>query len=181
MADDTRSDVLAASEDILQQRARELARPVTPERDGELEVLGFIAAAQRYVVPLADVVEVVRGSPLARVPHAPAPLLGVATLRSSLLAVFELGRPVADRATPAWTLVLGDGLDRLGIAVDELIGLDHISPSAMFEADHDESQPGPVTALRRDGTGFLDVDLLLTSDRFTVEHDAPPDPGSDRS
>lgn len=167
-------------DDILRQRARELARPADPERDGRFEVLGFVASGQRYLVPLTDLVEVVPGSPLARVPHAPAPLLGVATLRSSLLAVFGLGRAVADRATPPWMLVLGAGRDRMAVAVDELTGIHQLDPGSLHGAEHDESDPAPVTALHRDGAGLLDVELLLARERFTVAPDTPSDPGSDR-
>lgn len=135
-------------------------------------MLGFVASDQHYLAPLVDVVEVVPGSPLAPVPHGRPPLLGVATHRSSLLAVFALDRPSGGHTTPPWLVVLGTGPDRLGVAADELVGMEHLDDDELLKAHQDEADAVPVTGLRRrDGAAVLDVELLLTSDHFAVVHD----------
>ncbi|HEX9889467.1 MAG TPA: chemotaxis protein CheW [Nitriliruptorales bacterium] len=166
-------------DEILRERARSLARTARPEREDLIEAVGFTVSGQRYAAPLRDVVEVVAGSPLARVPHAPASLLGLATVRGSLLAVFALGGPDPDRARPAWMLVLGEGAGQLAIAADELTGADRLDPRELLTADVADLDAAPVTAVTRDGVGLLDVDALLALDRFAVENPTPWDPGSE--
>ncbi|MBW3662511.1 MAG: chemotaxis protein CheW [Actinobacteria bacterium] len=175
------SGVAGSSEEILRQRARELAEPARSEPADRIEVLAFEVSGQRFVVALGDVVQVVAGSPLARVPHAPSALLGVATLRGSLLTVFDLAPHGADRVTPAWMLVFGDGADRLAIAADHVTGTRRLDRQELLDADASQLHAAPVARVTRDGAGLLDVDLLLTWDRFTPAPQPSPGSGRDRS
>lgn len=51
--------------------------------------LGFELAGERYAVPLADVREVIRPDPPTPVPGAPAEVLGIVSLRGTIVTVLD--------------------------------------------------------------------------------------------
>lgn len=167
-------DRRASDQEILERRARDLAQPVEAEDADGLHVLAFTVAQQRYVVPLADVVEVVPGPSVARVPHAPEAVVGTTAVRGTLLAVFDLHPTVAASGRAAWLVVLGRGRDQLGIVVDEVRGTEHVDDRE-FGAPGPADMPGSfVRALHPDGIALLDLDAVLASERFNVDNRPAP-------
>ena len=95
---------------------------------GEHALLSFRIAGRRFALDAGRVSEVVRRPVVTRVPHAPASLRGVASLRGRVLPVVSLGSLLgvedADglAAGGERLIVLGDG-EPLALAVDEVLGL----------------------------------------------------------
>ena len=95
---------------------------------GQTALLSFRIAGRRFAVGADRVSEVAPMPLVTRVPHAPASLRGVASLRGKVLPVIALGEllgveRVADDAARGRLIVLGGG-EPLALAVDEVIGLE---------------------------------------------------------
>lgn len=84
------------------------------------------SGGERLALPADVVVEVIRPRPLSRVPHAPAALLGVASLRGAVLPVVSLARlrgGGGEAAGPGARLVVVAGELPLGLMVDGVASL----------------------------------------------------------
>lgn len=94
--------------------------------EGEHALLSFRIAGRRFGLAAERVSEVVRRPAVTRVPHAPASLRGVTSLRGKVLPVVSLGELLgveggSDEAGGR-LIVLDDG-EPLALAVDEVLGL----------------------------------------------------------
>jgi purine-binding chemotaxis protein CheW len=102
--------------------------------------LTFRVEDRLYALPAEEVAEVIRMPALARVPHAPKGLLGVANLRGAVLPVAGLrgllGRPEA----PASRALVLDGAAPVALAVDAVEAL------VTIEGDRIETQPAELSA-----------------------------------
>lgn len=133
--------------------------------------LTFWVREQSYALEAGLVAEVIRLPTLARVPHAPQGLLGIASLRGSVLPVASLrgllGAP-AEAATASSRALVLTGPHPIGLAVDAVDALVLIEPDRM-ETDQAimGAQPGEVlTGAFRAGTDeqvtkVLDLETLL--------------------
>ena len=63
--------------------------------DGERRFLTFLLNDSLYALPAGEVAEVIRTPAVARMPQAPAALIGIANLRGSLLPLVP-SRPEGD-------------------------------------------------------------------------------------
>jgi purine-binding chemotaxis protein CheW len=132
--------------------------------------LTFRSEGRLYAVIADKVSEVVRMSPLARVPQAPKSLLGLANLRGMVVPVAGvrslLGRieiAVSDRSR----LVVLGGATPVALAVDEVASLETVDARSVKSAEADMSAEADE---RLDGifqttagvTKILDIDALLT-------------------
>lgn len=93
---------------------------------GEHALLSFRIAGRRFALDAGRVAEVVRRPAVTRVPHAPASLRGVTSLRGKVLPVVSLGdllgvESTADAASDR--LIVLDDSEPLALAVDEVLGL----------------------------------------------------------
>lgn len=89
-----------------------------------LRFLTFRAGGTLYALPADEISEVIRVPALARVPHAPPSLLGLANLRGTILPVASAGRLLqqAKCAEPSHAVVL-DGSAKVAIGVDSIEAL----------------------------------------------------------
>jgi len=139
--------------------------PVAPPADGapvsasEVPALDAVAVPRNracvvtlggrpFAVDVREAREVVLLEPLTALPGAPAPLLGVANLRGSILGVVEarplLGvpsRPVA-AGSPALILAVGDL--QAAMPIDRVVGLDWFETPRPLEAN--DARPGAAFA-----------------------------------
>jgi chemotaxis signal transduction protein len=102
-------------------------------RETRERFLLFRASGARFALPLASVEEVLRPLPVTRVPGGPTWLLGVANVRGDIATVVEFAsfmRLTAAGQRRGLVLVRSEGHDRLGILIDDVLG---IQPLA---ADH---------------------------------------------
>ncbi|MDZ5648412.1 chemotaxis protein CheW [Nitrospirillum sp. BR 11828] len=124
---------------------------------GLARVLTFRVGAARLAAPAGAVTEVLRPPPITRVPHAPASLLGIATVRGAVVPVVSLARLLeGDGATPpeVGRVLLFDAGEPVALAVDEVGAL----------AELDIGDTGPDGALYTDGDGatrLIDLKDLL--------------------
>jgi purine-binding chemotaxis protein CheW len=164
----TPEQVLAA----LDARARELARPLVPERaaDAVLEVARFRSGGQSYALETRFIHEVLRGVELTPLPGAPAALRGLTLLRGEVLPAVELaplfGRPASGAA--GMLLVVGAARPELGLCVEEVEEVFHLPregllpPPAALEAE----TRGLVSSIHREGLILLEGEALLRDSRL---------------
>lgn len=82
-------------------------------------MLSFRIDGQSFALRTDLVSEVAQMPPVARVPHAPETLLGLANLRGSVISVLSMARLLQrPRGAPSRIIVVDVG-ERLGLAVDE--------------------------------------------------------------
>jgi len=139
------------------------------DEDHDERFLTFRSDGRLYAVPAASVSEVVRLPPIARVPHAPRRLMGLANLRGSVVPVASvralLGRDEA-LATHASRLIVLDGSSRVALAVDEVSRLIRVAQEQVKTAEADmASEAGErlrgVFESKSDVIKILDVPELL--------------------
>jgi purine-binding chemotaxis protein CheW len=160
---------------VLDTRARELARPLSPEREAGtlLEVARFRSGGQSYALETRFVHEVLRGMELTPLPGAPALLRGLTLLRGEVLPLVELGPLFGRPATRAGDVILVVGAARpeLGLCVDEVEEVTSLprdtllAPPAALEA----SSGGLVSGIHRDGLILLEAEALLRDSRLLFD------------
>jgi purine-binding chemotaxis protein CheW len=138
-------------------------------QSGDQRYLTFRSEDQLYALPARQVSEVIRMTPLARVPQAPKSLLGLANLRGSVIPVAGmralLGRgEVATTATSR--LIVLDGAAPVALAVDEVAALVAVVEAEISTEDTELSaaageQLRGVFQTRGKVTKILDIKALL--------------------
>jgi purine-binding chemotaxis protein CheW len=117
--------------EVLDERARVLARPAAPPPAGDtLELITFALADELYALESRYVVEVFRLANLSPLPGARPPVFGVTAWRGELLTILDL-RPMLGLSVGALNdlnrvIILGEERPAFGIladAVRELISL----------------------------------------------------------
>jgi purine-binding chemotaxis protein CheW len=139
--------------------------------------LTFRSEDRIYALPAGQITEVIRMSPLARVPHAPKSLLGLANLRGVVMPVAGarglLGRSEAT-VTPTSRLIVLDGATPVALAVDEVAALVTVPASDIKSDDTDlsalagEELQGVFQSSGKI-TKILDIQALLTR-AFPLDH-----------
>src|SRR5688572_18154769 len=101
-----------------------------------------------FAVDVREAREVVMLEPLTAMPGAPAPLLGVANLRGSILGVAEArplpGLPARPVTTGSTALVLAVGDLQAAMPIDRVVGLDWFETPLPLAAD--DPRPGAAFA-----------------------------------
>ena len=135
--------------------------------------LTFRVDGQLYALQSALVISVIHVPALARIPQAPAALLGVANLRGSVLPVVGLRellkKPATTAAATARAVVL-DSEAPVAVLVDSIDGLETIDPSQIETRKKELSAVGAEKLLGAFSLGgekgvakILDVKTLLAS------------------
>ncbi len=88
-------------------------------------LLAFRIADRRFALEAVRVAEVAQSPTLTRVPHAPPSLAGVASFRGRVLPVIRLGEllGISDGAGQSGRMIVLEGGEPIGLAVDAVIGL----------------------------------------------------------
>lgn len=153
-------------EAVLEARAAELARaPDEGTEERSIDVIPFSVGGQSYAVPAAGVREVRRLEAIARIPLAPASLVGVTRVRSTIVPVFDLPALLGlDQggvtAGSEWVLVLG-GSDEppLGVAAESVDGIQAQAVGDIVQTGAGETPA--ALGVTVDGVIVLDSDALL--------------------
>jgi purine-binding chemotaxis protein CheW len=100
-----------------------------------LEFLWIRLMGEDYLIPLADVDEVVRVLPMTVVPKVPSWVLGVMSLRGEMIPVVDLRRKLGfpDGPREGRIVVCFSGIDRCGFLVDEVRGVIRVGKDACQE------------------------------------------------
>jgi purine-binding chemotaxis protein CheW len=88
-----------------------------------IEVLLVRAGGRLYALPIAHVVEVIRGLPVERIAGAPPHVSGLAVVRGSSVPVVDLGLLAGDRSAAGRFVSLRVGDRRVALAVDAVLGV----------------------------------------------------------
>ena len=148
--------------ELLEERARALARPAAPPPAGDtLELLTFALANEVYAVESRYVAAVFRLTGLSPLPGAEPPVFGVTAWRGELLTILDLratlGLSVAALNDLSRVIVIGEDRPACGIladAVHELIRL----PAAEVR------QPPERAAAQREYLRGVTADAVLVLD-----------------
>jgi purine-binding chemotaxis protein CheW len=181
---DERSSARIEAARILDERARELARPPRSgkaEGVGAVEVVRFALAGVVHALETRHAHEVLRAGALAAVPWAPPLLAGVVSLRGALLPVFDLagllGSPSSSGSCDRpLLLVLGDPSPDLAVPVDDVLDVVRLSLPDLSPPPASSSPAGGalVLGVALDRTVVLDGAALLADPRLAAR-DAAPD------
>jgi len=144
---------------ILEERARAVARVREEARAGGLPVLAFKVGGERYAVEVRSVFQVVDASGLTPLPATPAWVLGAILARTRVVAVLDiralLGLEGGGLSDLSKVVVLEDGEDLFGLAVEELEGRVDLE-----EAELHQASEGPFAWIAPDRLAVLDLSRL---------------------
>ena len=98
----------------------------------ETEMLAFLLSGEEYVVAVPQVNEVLKMWSLTPVPNAPEHILGVSSLRGTMLTIIDLGKrlglgPAAMNEKSRVVVVTVDD-EKVGFIVDRVTGVVKLSP-----------------------------------------------------
>jgi len=104
----------------------------SPELAAEIEMLAFLLSGEEYVVAVEQVNEVLKMWSLTPVPNAPEHILGVSSLRGTMLTIIDLGKrlglgPAAMNEKSRVVVVTVDD-EKVGFIVDRVTGVVKLSP-----------------------------------------------------
>jgi purine-binding chemotaxis protein CheW len=131
----------------------------------EIEMLSFRLGDEEYVLPVDDVREVLKSRELTIVPNSPPHVLGVTSIRGTVLPVIDLGKrlglPPAVRDEKARIIIISPDDEDAGILVDQVTGVVRISPDAVRPAPETVEQGAEFLKgiARKDDSLYILLDL----------------------
>jgi len=122
----------------------------------EIEMLSFRLSGEDYAVMVADVQEVLKIRELTRVPNAPDFILGVTSLRGTILPVIDLctrlGLKPAERNEKARIIVISTDDEDVGLIVDRVNSVIRVLPQEIKPApEHVEQGADLLHGIVRQG------------------------------
>jgi purine-binding chemotaxis protein CheW len=120
--------------EVLEERARALARPAIPPSAGDaLELVTFSLANETYAIESRSVMAVFRLTELSPLPGAEPPVTGVTVWRGELLTILDL-RPLVGLSVTALNdlsrvIVLGVDRPELGVLADAVLSIVTVAAS----------------------------------------------------
>lgn len=100
---------------------------------GAAAVLAVIAGGEVYGFPLSSVREILVPPPIAEVPRAPTPVLGVVAVRGQIVTLVDLPRMLSLETEHAdeygRVLLVDNGEELIGVAVDRVVQVYRLEPS----------------------------------------------------
>jgi purine-binding chemotaxis protein CheW len=134
-------------------------RDITPQQ--EIELLSFRLGGEEYAVLVADVREVLKNYQLTIVPNTPDYILGVMSLRGTMLPIIDLckrfGLAPGAKDEKSRIVVTSSAEEEAGLLVDRVTGVFRILP--------DEIKPVPENI--EQGAEFL-RGIVRTDDRLYI-------------
>lgn len=151
---------------LLEERARALARPVVRPAAGELlELVTFALADEIYALESRHVLAVFRLADLSPLPGAEPPVAGVTVWRGDLLTILDLrrvlGLSVAALDDLTRVIVLGGERPAFGILADTVRELVVLPSAAVLEPATGAAAPEYLRGITSDGVLVLDASKLL--------------------
>jgi len=110
----------------------------TQKQTEEIELLSFNLSGEEYAVMVENVREVLKTRDLTRVPNAPDYILGVTSLRGTMLPVMDLcsrlGLEPTERTDKARIIVVSPDEEDVGFVVDRVHSVIRVRPDAIKPA-----------------------------------------------
>lgn len=150
-------EAVPATDDVLKETATQ-----------EIELLSFRLGEESYTVLVKDVQEVLRVRDLTLVPNAPSYILGLTSLRGTMLPVIDpckrLGLPVGTRDEKARIIVVSLDDENVGLIVDRVTGVLRIMPEAIKPTPENIAQGAEFLRgiVRKDDILYILLDLGKT-------------------
>jgi purine-binding chemotaxis protein CheW len=164
-----RRDGAERAQKTLAERARLLAQPPALAGYARVAAVALDAGGERYAVVGGALLRVERAPAPARLPGAPAFVLGVVPLAGRPLALVDLPALLgggAPRATPAaWAVVLGGGRAALAVAADA-VALAEVAPEGLHRGFADAD--GLRLGLDDDGRLVVQAQAVLARARARI-------------
>lgn len=147
------------------------------EAKEQLELLTFLIAGEQYAIEIEKIVEIVTQRPITRIPNADASVVGIISLRGTIVTLVDVRRKLRHPAATgenglARIVVIDMANETIGFVVDRVLRVVKIAPS--------EVEPHPVvhsTELEEAVRGvfrvagaltiLLDLDKLLDHSQWT--------------
>ncbi|MBV8520340.1 MAG: chemotaxis protein CheW [Acidobacteria bacterium] len=138
-----------------------------------LELLTFVIAREQYAVDIERIVEIVTPRPVTRIPNADPSIVGILSLRGTIVTLVDVRRklrhPAAGEATPDTRIVVADfGSEMVGFVVDRVLRVvkaaaSEVEPHPVVHATELDSSIRGVFRAGGALTILLDLDKLLDS------------------
>lgn len=138
-----------------------------------LELLTFVIAREQYAVDIERIVEIVTPRPVTRIPNADPSIVGILSLRGTIVTLVDVRRklrhPAAGEATPDTRIVVADfGSEMVGFVVDRVLRVvkaaaSEVEPHPVVHATELDSSIRGVFRAAGALTILLDLDKLLDS------------------
>jgi len=162
--------------------------PIPAEEQPAIRACLFMLAGSLFGVDVQSAREVAVFDEITMVPRAPAPLIGVANLRGTVIPIVDvrplLGLPVQRLGRSLRTLIVRDGTIQVALAVEGVLGLEpfeHIIPLDEMAVNQREFGVGVLRWGERLVT-LLDVPKLVAALRVWgnggVARAVAPEPGA---
>ena len=128
-------------------RQRATLAPDPTSETGAVAVLAVVAGDEVYGFPLSTIREILVPPPVAEVPRAPAPVLGVISVRGQIITLLDLPQilnlEVSQVEPYARVLLVDNGEELIGVAVNRVIQVyrmdpDHIEYASAMGAELSE-------------------------------------------
>jgi purine-binding chemotaxis protein CheW len=139
----------------------------------QLELLTFIIAGEHYAVDIERIVEIVTPRPLTRIPNADTSVVGIISLRGTIVTLVDVRRKLRHAAagdnTPETRIVVIDFRgEMVGFVVDRVlrvvkIGAGDVEPHPVVHASEQDESVRGVFRVGGALTILIDLDKLLDS------------------
>jgi len=107
----------------------------TAAEEESLELMGFKLADEEYAIDIMQIKEITIPGALTPIPRAPEYILGILSLRGSILPVFDakkkIGLPSGERTDRTRIIVVKHHGEEVGILVDDITSAARISVPAI--------------------------------------------------
>nr|WP_319537528.1 chemotaxis protein CheW [uncultured Methanospirillum sp.] len=166
---------LSATE-ILAQRARELASPISEEREDEsgVEVLEFLLSGEHYAIDMEHIREVALLKEITYLPGTPAFILGIISLHGSILSIIDLrtvlGIPPKGLTDFNRIIVLSGDEMTFGVLADAIVRTRMIRTDQVNRPPPTISGPGAayLTGVLPGPLMIIDAKVLLSDPAMVV-------------
>jgi purine-binding chemotaxis protein CheW len=152
------------------RREAEIAQ-VVEETTQQLELLTFVIAGEQYAVDIERIVEIVTPRPLTRIPNADASVVGIVSLRGTIVTLVDVRRKLRHRAAPEANadtriVVIDFQNETVGFIVDRVLRVvktaaSDIEPHPVVHATELDDSIRGVFRVGGALTILLDLDKLL--------------------
>ncbi len=170
--------------DAGRRRDAVVAAAAVEETDGAtiLELLTFVIAGEQYAVDIDHIVEIVRPRPLTRIPNANQSIVGIVSLRGTIVTLVDarlrlghIGSAVETEETR--TVVVDRDHETLGFTVDSVvrvvkIAAETIEPHPVVHSSEQHEAIRGVFRVADALTILLDLDKLLDHKALSAESGA---------
>lgn len=137
----------------------------------QIELLTFVIAGEQYAVDIERIVEIVTPRPVTRIPNADPSVVGIISLRGTIVTLVDVRRKLRHAGAPAVTddariVVIDNRSEMVGFMVDRVLRVTKVAPGdiqphpVVHSTELDDSVRG-VFRLGGALTILLDLDKLL--------------------